>query len=149
MRPLTTRAPRSFQISRATLSRELLTDVTGACELPNPAEPKGRRECWRVPIGTRATLCLPDADSTPVSLVVRDVSAIGAGLLFEKPMKAGKKFWLYLPKPHAPEEHVGICCVVVRCDPGGAFKKLYSVGVTFLEGSAPPLVFPEVSHERP
>jgi hypothetical protein len=131
-----------------TLSQDLLIDLTGACELPLPPNANGHRDCWRVPIGTRGTIRLAFANSVPVSLVVRDISAIGAGLLFENPMRTGQKFWLYLPKAHAPEEIVGICCVALRCDRGGAFKELYSIGASFIEGEAPKLILPEQSFPK-
>jgi hypothetical protein len=131
-----------------TLSKELLVDVTGACELPVARDEQGRRECWRVPIGTRATLRMCGGDSAPISIIVRDISAIGIGLLFEKPLNAGERFWIYLPKPAEQGEIVGLCCVAIRSDRGGAFKELYVIGATFVEGDAPPLPkVPKHPHE--
>ncbi|MDP9174094.1 MAG: hypothetical protein M3O30_09550 [Planctomycetota bacterium] len=121
-----------------TLSKELLVAITGASEMPSSDNGK-RGESWRVPIGTRAFIRVPREDPRAISIVVRDISAVGVSLHYEKAMKPGQQFCLYLHKAESSDETVGIVCAAASSDRGGAFRELYVISATFIEGEPPVL----------
>ena len=128
-----------------TLSAELLAALTGACPLPEASENE-RRAFGRICIGTRATLRAAGSDCPPVPVLLRDLCAASVGVLVDSPVETDKEYWIYIPKPDDPDDVVALCCVMVRCDPGGFERSAYVAAATFIEGDPPPLE-PEPAQE--
>lgn len=125
-----------------TLSDELLEELTGACQLPD-ANQGDRRAFGRICIGTRAMLCAATENSQTVSVLLRDLCVASAGILVDSPLPTGEEYWLYIPKAQDPDDVVALCCVIVRCDPGGFERSAYVAAASFIEGQPPALASPE------
>ena len=116
-----------------TLTAELFDQVASATG-GGPAHHEERRVSRR--LGLRATVSVLVPESGTIarrSVVVRDISTTGVGLLLHAPMRRGELLVLELAQTDAPPRRVA--CEVRRCQlvPGG----LYVVGLGFRKATTP------------
>jgi hypothetical protein len=112
------------------LSAEEFADMIDSlqCALRTPKGAEQRR-AQRVKREVRMTIT-PVNDGgreTPVAVLVRDVSAGGIGLLYQRRMPRQARFILRLPRPQ--EKPLSILCTVMHCQRMGSH--LFSVGAEF------------------
>jgi hypothetical protein len=136
---------RAKQVKPRVLSDELFESLTGACVLESPTD-EDRRGAPRLSVGTRATIRAAKENSEPISVLLRDFSASGVGMLIDSAMQEGDQLWVYIAKPDSPSDIVGLCASVVRCEPGGFEQSAFVVAANFIEGEAPPA--PQLANEE-
>jgi hypothetical protein len=87
-----------------------------------------RRRCVRVPY--QAPLVIhPVSDGVadePQTVALQDFSAVGLGMLADRPVPAGRQFFVDLHRPGGP---AGIVCTVSHCRPSGAGR--FRVGARY------------------
>jgi len=111
-------------------------EITGLTPLPPPVDEADyeRRKYRRVPFGCRATVS-PEArkgvDTTPVVVMVRDVSEAGFSFLHTEALKPGLVFLVEF-KGHQ-DRPVKLKCTVARCEAGGSGGTQFVIGSMFDE----------------
>ena len=112
------------------LGHGLFEDITGDAGLLHSRNDE-RRGWPRVPIGLRGTIQLHEAalGAQPMTVVVRDISRKGVGLLCPDEVEPGKAFMLKLRIKDA--DPVDLPCVVTRCERGGMGASNFVLGANF------------------
>lgn len=95
-----------------------------------------RRENPRFPLRAKVGLIPYEngACGKAVEVWTRDVSASGVGVLYAKPMRAGRKFIIRLPR--RDDSPVLLVCTVRNCTE--LAEGIYAIGASFAEITAPP-----------
>jgi len=110
------------------LPEKLLEDVAGSGHVKWEKIRRDKRSAARAPVGRRAMVLRKSGN---LSVVIREVSATGVGLLSSVAMGIGDEFILCLPRQKKPAEPVK--CRVVRRDGGGSSDGGYIIGAVFTE----------------
>jgi hypothetical protein len=118
------------------LDADLFRRIVGDDALPLPPEnPADRRGAGRVWVGRHAYLTRstgPSAGQT-ASVVVRDVSPLGTGILTATPLEAGEAFRLVLPLAEPPPD--GGASVILECRTVWCRVGDYGNGASFIVGA--------------
>ena len=113
------------------LAQGLFQDITGRPDHgPYPLKDE-RRVSPRIPIGMRGKIRTQNqtSDAWPVTVMVRDISRQGIGLLTTDEISPGKEFMLKLRIKD--EGAVQIPCIVTRCERGGLGETHFVLGAMF------------------
>jgi hypothetical protein len=132
--------PSVFVPSPRCLSSEELDSVTAPGAVADEV-PDDRRAQVRIAVGTRALMRSARPDAPTFSVLLRDLSVSGVGLLADHPLSHEEPNWIYIPKLKGCESdsHISSACHVQRCNPGGISRSSFIVAVTFVQGETPAL----------
>lgn len=113
------------------LTAEQFEQITGLTSQPPIYDGVERRKHPRVAFGSRARIypLVPAVCPDGRSVLVRDISLGGIGLLFSDALTIGDEFIIQLPTQRG--EPLVIHCIAQRCDSGGSFGKQFVIGATF------------------
>lgn len=105
--------------------------ITGLTHQPPIYDGVEKRKHPRVAFGSRARMypLVPAVCPDGRSVLVRDISLSGVGLLFSDALAIGDEIILKLPAQRG--EPLVVHCMVQRCETGGSHGKQFVIGVTF------------------
>ena len=130
------------------LSPEHFAQLAGG-PVPSPTDPPPgaeRRQYPRLQLGKRAQIRMPGA--TWNTVVIRDMSVVGIGMLSEAALVPGQTFTLRVIG--ADDRPTCVECVVHRCERGGMGGVAFFVGSTFDDATETPAAgLPQVAAAAP
>ena len=113
------------------LTAEQFEQITGLTHEAPIYDGVEKRRHPRVTFGSRARIypLIPAICPNGRSVLVRDISLGGVGLLFSDPLAVGDEFYIQLPTLHG--ETLVIHCMTQHCETGGSHGKQFVIGAAF------------------
>lgn len=131
------------------LTAEQFELITGLTSQPPIYDGVDKRRHPRVAFGSRARIfpMVPIICPEGRSVLVRDISVAGIGLLFSDPLAIGDEIILQLPAQRG--EPLVVHCMVQRCDIGGSHGKQFVIGATYEQVLDPSVLTDDSMKESP